>query len=37
MAPIGRKIGISFALSAQISKCLKEAICVNMAITNPNN
>ena len=37
MASISRTIGISFALIAQISKCLKEAIIVNMAITNPNN
>ena len=30
-------LGISLALSAQFSKCLKEAIIVNMAITNPDN
>ena len=37
MAPIGRTIGISLALLAPISKCLKEAKGVNTEITNPHD
>ena len=37
MNPIGWTIGISLALWAHILKCPKEAIIVDIAITNPDN